>query len=279
MLQHTFSHIRGVGEKAEKALWQAGILDWNNFFETPDIPLPADKTAYIREQLRQSRDALKAGDHAFFTGLLPASHHWRIFREFRNSAAYVDIETTGLAQGYNEITTIALYDGKNIKYYINGHNLDRFPDDIQSYDLLITYNGKCFDIPFMAHFFRTTFHQAHIDLRYVLKNLGYTGGLKGCEKRFGIGRDGLDGVDGYFAVRLWQEYQTTKQTSALETLLAYNIEDVINLEFLMHQAYNLKIQNLPFSDRLLLEIPKKPNVPFMPDRNLIEKMKADFFTF
>jgi hypothetical protein len=38
--------------------------------------------------------------------------------------------------------------------------------------------------------------------------LGYRGGLKYIEKKFGISRDQeIDGMDGYDAVRLWQAYQ------------------------------------------------------------------------
>lgn len=273
MLCHTFSHIRGIGPKAEHKLWRAGILDWQKFLDTPNIPIPAAKIPAARSQLQASRTALAERDYGFFTGLLPASEHWRLFPEFKARAAYVDIETTGLSAGYNEITTIALYDGRTIRYYINGHNLANFPDDIRAYDLLITYNGKCFDIPFIESFFRIRCHQAHIDLRHMLKNLGITGGLKGCEKQFGLDRAGLDGVDGYFAVLLWQQYQATRQDSALETLLAYNIEDVLNLETLMHEAYNRKISRLSEAPARFLQIPEKPATPFSPDKHLIDQLK------
>jgi hypothetical protein len=39
----------------------------------------------------------------------------------------VDIETTGLSVPPSEITTIALYDGKSVRHYVNGYNLDDFP--------------------------------------------------------------------------------------------------------------------------------------------------------
>ena len=63
----------------------------------------------------------------------------------------------------------------------------------------------------------------------MLSRLGYKGGLKGCEKQLGLDRHELDGVDGYTAVLLWQEYTRTRNTRALDTLLAYNIQDVLNL--------------------------------------------------
>jgi uncharacterized protein YprB with RNaseH-like and TPR domain len=71
--------------------------------------------------------------------------------------------------------------------------------------------------------FDSSLNQVHVDLRYVLTCFGYTGGLKGCERKAGIDRGDLEGVDGYFSVLLWHEYQRNKNDKALETLLAYNI--------------------------------------------------------
>ncbi|HMA68073.1 MAG TPA: ribonuclease H-like domain-containing protein [Desulfosalsimonadaceae bacterium] len=274
MLEYSFAHCKGIGTRAERALWRAGIETWEDFLLAADnnpakIPLSGAKIRQLYRHLQYSHQALETGDHQYFSGLLPPAEHWRLFRDFRRTAAYVDIETTGLGRGDDEITTIALYDGKTIRSYVNGRNLETFPDDLQAYDLLITYNGKCFDIPFMAEFFQTRFAHSHIDLRYVLKSLGFGGGLKGCEKQFGLDRGGLDGVDGYFAVLLWQHYQQNSHSNALETLLAYNIEDVVNLEHLMHQAYNQKTRHMPFASRLALAVPPRPRVPFSPDTALV----------
>ena len=65
-----------------------------------------------------------------------------------NSTVYLDIETTGLDRYFNDITTIALYDGHVIKTYVQGQNLDDFIEDIYKYKVIVTYNGKSFDIPF-----------------------------------------------------------------------------------------------------------------------------------
>ena len=133
-----------------------------------------------------------------------------MFNDFKSSTVYLDIETTGLYASSAIITTIAIYDGLNIKHYVNGKNLDEFKTDIFNYNLLVTYNGKCFDIPFIEEFFGISLNQAHIDLRFVLNSLGYSGGLKGCEKQLGILRNDLEGVDGMFAIYLWDEYKKKK---------------------------------------------------------------------
>jgi uncharacterized protein len=72
----------------------------------------------------------------FFAEKLPTNQHWRLYREFQDSCAFVDIETTGLYSP--EITTIVLYDGRTIRSYVNGVNLNDFPADVTDYHLLVT---------------------------------------------------------------------------------------------------------------------------------------------
>ena len=117
--------------------------------------------------------------------------------------------------------------------------------------------------------------QVHIDLRYLLKSLGYSGGLKGCEKKAGIDRGELEGIDGYFAVHLWNDYQKNHNQKALETLLAYNIQDVVNLETLMVLSYNLKLKDTPFVQSHQLSFPSIPEVPFKADLETIEKLREE----
>jgi uncharacterized protein len=217
---------------------------------------------------------LATGNPKHFAEKIPARHHWRFFPEFRESTAYLDIETTGLDSWNNEITTIALYDGKSIFTYVQGRNLDAFEEDIQKYSIIVTYNGKCFDVPFLESYFRMKIPQVHLDLRYLLRSLGYTGGLKGCEKKAGIDRQELEGVDGYFAVLLWEDYRRTRNEKALETLLAYNIQDVVNLETLMLLCYNLKVRETPFGQTHQLPYPTTRPIPFDADRETIARIKA-----
>ena len=121
---------------------------------------------------------------------------------------------------------------------------------------------------------RTKLNHSHIDLRYVLRSLGYSGGLKGCEHQLGLDRGDLEGVDGFFAVLLWNEFQRSGDKRVLETLLAYNIEDAINLEMLMVMAYNLKLKETPFEVTHELELPVRPEIPFKPDMRVVENIKG-----
>jgi hypothetical protein len=260
----------------EQRLWSLGYDSWDAVLSENEPRLPPRRFQAISRHIQQSRVQLEDHNAAFFAKHMPTDQHWRLFPEFRHCAAYLDIESTGLRSGSDTITTIALYDGRNIHYYVRGRNLSAFRTDIGRHKLLVTYNGKCFDIPFIEKYFDIQINAAHIDLRYVLKSLGYMGGLKGCEKQLGIDRGDLDGVDGYFAVLLWRDFIENCNERALETLLAYNIEDVVNLETLMVRAYNLKLGGTPFSSSHRHDEPVPPPLPFHPDQSTIQRLRRAY---
>ena len=262
MLTHTFCHIPRVTLAKEKALWERGILTWDDF----QIAFPK------ASQIDHSKLHLQDKNPRFFSDGLKSDQHWRLFPDFRESIAYLDIETTGLDKNYDEITTIALYDGKSVRTYVSGQNLRQFARDIKDYKLLVTFNGKCFDVPFIKRFFHIEVDQSHIDLRYILARLGCTGGLKQVEQRIGIDRGDLRAVDGFFAVMLWHEYKRKKNDAALETLLAYNCADVVNLEKLLVHAFNLNLAATPFKGSRSIGAPKKVEVPFKADKRLIDRL-------
>lgn len=270
MLTRTFSHLPGVGPKKEKRLWDRGIRSWDRFIEGAG-PGPGDRL--YRDLLCESSRRLAAGEPLYFTKLLPSSEHWRVFTEFRNETAYLDIETNGLAGRHGYITAISVYDGREVRAFVRGENLDAFPAHIERFKVLVTYNGRCFDVPFIENSFNIRLAKAHIDLRFVLASLGLRGGLKGCEKAFGMDRGELDGVDGFFAVLLWEEYRRTGRSEVLDTLLAYNVLDTVNLERLMVKAYNAKLRETPFTDTRSLPLPGPPVLPFVPDRATVERLK------
>ncbi len=278
MLENTFCHIPGVSVRFERMLWENGIHTWNDFMEKGGMQGPVGKFRDICRHLRNSMDHMWVQDPGFFARSLPSRHHWRLFPAFRKSTAYLDIETTGMGSPDDHITTIALYDGNSIFHYVYGENLDSFRDEIRRYDVLVTYNGKCFDLPFIRRTLGAPAPRVHIDLMHVLRALGITGGLKGCERKLGIDRKELDGVDGFFAVLLWREYLKSGDRAALETLLAYNIEDVVNLETLMVLAYNMNLKTTPFSDKLRLPLPERPRVPFVADVETIQRIRREYLS-
>lgn len=276
MLESTFCHMPGIGPKTERRLWSAGILSWQVACERGAGVLSPVRADLVAHHSRESIERLAAEDARYFHDRLPSNEQWRVFPQFRHGVAYLDIETTGLGPPHDYITTVALYDGKSLRHYIHGENLEEFPADIGSYRLIVTYNGKCFDVPFIRSCLRLRMEQAHIDLRYVLRSLGYGGGLKGCERQLGLSRGDLEGIDGYFAVLLWQDYLNNGNRGALQTLLAYNVQDTINLETLMIHAYNMKVKEAGFAKSHSLPIPAQPQNPFEADLRTVQRIRRQY---
>ena len=244
MLERTFIHIPGIGPKTEQHLWQQDILTWNHYLENKRALLSPARDAFVRRNIEASLEN-RDNIHFFVERFLPGEL-WRIFGAFKQGAVYLDIETSGLCGEVDEITVIGIYDGEQIKTFIQGINLDAFEAEITSYDLVITFNGAQFDLPFIRRQFpNICLPPAHIDLRFFLRKLGYCGGLKAIERAYGLVRGpDIDGMDGFEAVLLWRAYQGGDR-SALERLIQYNTADIVHLKPLMERGYEeMKAQML-----------------------------------
>jgi hypothetical protein len=273
MLKNSFCFMPGIRASRESAFWDAGILGWSDLLRRKPAGLSRERYNSCRAQIERSRRELEKRNVRFFHDRLPGCEHWRLFSEFRAETAFLDIETTGLNPGWDEITTIALYDGKTVKAFVNGENLADFRTEVRRFKQIVTYNGKCFDVPFIRAGLHFPMDQVHLDLRYILHSLGYKGGLKGCERSLGVSRKGLEEVNGFMAILLWREYKRGNG-NALETLLAYNIADAVNLEILMVKAFNEKLAGTPFDQTLRLALPEPPEVPYQANRQLIRKLSG-----
>lgn len=233
MLTKTFCHIKGICNDSEKILWENGIGHWDDFLQKGETLtcLPKEKLVKIKEELSVSQVALQNRDLGYFKSKLPSKEHWRLHNF--GKLAFVDIETSGLSKWSNDITVIGIYDGMFTNLYVNGKNLQEAHAKLLEYDIVVTFNGKQFDMPFIENHFSYSYDFVHLDLRYMLKELGYQGGLKNIERQLGILRDAdLAGVDGFEAVRLWNQYQRGNQ-EALHKLLRYNEQDIVNLKTLL----------------------------------------------
>lgn len=263
MLRNTFLHIPGFGPKAERSIWEAGINSWDDFLAGPAlVPMAAAKRGRALGVIQESVSALDAGNAAFFARRLPSREAWRAYPAFQESAVFLDIETTGLSADCHAVTCIGLYPARAEsapRLFVKGINLEEFVDEIADYRLVITYNGATFDLPFLrAQFPYAGLPPLHLDLRYVLRRLGHSGGLKRIERAIGIERDErIRGMDGFDAVHLWHEYEEGSVDS-LRLLLEYNLADIVGLKGLTEFAYNGMLSQvachsplLPLSGRAL----------------------------
>ena len=228
-VENSFIGVRGVGEKTERQLWESGITHWDAFEPEPVGPTTADR---IETFIDEGRRRLADDDVAYFDEQFPSGERWRVYETFADRACFFDIETTGLDEHRNQVTTVSFHQGGETGTLVAGDDLtaERLRATVGDADLLVTFNGKRFDVPFLEANFDVDLDLPHLDLMYTCKQIGLSGGLKQIEQDIGIERDRPD-LSGRDAVRLWKEHERGEDGS-LETLISYNREDAVNLRTL-----------------------------------------------
>jgi hypothetical protein len=152
--------------------------------------------------------------------------------------AYLDIETTGLSPDYHEITVVGIYlvEGSDTRFVqLVGEEIteESLFEVLEGVSTIFTYNGKRFDFPFIRDRLGLNLEAefGHHDLMYDCWRNNLYGGFKAVEQQLGIPRR-LTGIGGLEAVMLWWKYINEGDRTALELLLEYNREDVMNLTVL-----------------------------------------------
>jgi len=239
VLRETFLHLPNVGVETERRLWSAGVTGWEDALARfDDLSFGSADRDACRATLERSSQALRDREHQFFATCLGLREAWRAFPDFRDDAVYLDIETDG-GKGPNSITTIGMYSRHGVVSLVSGRDLDAFRDEISRYAMIVTFYGSGFDIPILKlRFPDVMFDQIHLDLCPTLRRVGVGGGLKRIEKEFRLARDDrAEGLTGWDAVKLWRSYRYNRDETALATLLAYNVADLVTLEPLAEIAY------------------------------------------
>lgn len=232
MITNSFIFLDRVSHALEQGFWRAGITDWDAFIGAEKVPgLSPKRKHYFSRRLAEARTHLDMHDSAYFAERFPKSEAWRMYDHFSDDCLFLDIETSGC---YGDITVVGMYDGSEVITLVKNRNLDKesLQRIISGYRMLVTFNGLPFDVPVINRCFNRVVHSIpHLDLRFPLMKIGFTGGLKKIEKELGIVRSrDAEGMSGEDAVHLWHDYAMTGSTDALNLLVEYNTADVVNLK-------------------------------------------------
>jgi uncharacterized protein YprB with RNaseH-like and TPR domain len=233
MIESTFIFLNGIGEITERKLWAQGIANWRRFLGASSLPgISAGRKTLYDQDLALALDHHGQDNARYFAGCLKPRDQWRLYDWLRLRAVYLDIETAGGAFG--DVTVVGLYGDGQMTSLVRGDSLtqDRLCEELSRYDLVITFFGSGFDLPYLQTAYPLlSFDQPHIDLCFLARRIGWRGGLKQIEPLAGIERSSsVRGLDGWDAVRLWNRWRYGHDTAALELLLAYNAADAMNLE-------------------------------------------------
>lgn len=251
MLTATFACAKGLNEELERRLWQGGILNWQMARAYPDeveALIGQARARRLAEWIGEAERALARRDRAWFKTAF-AEAPWRLWRDYCPPAriALLDIETNGLTPGFDQITVIGLVDGERSRAFVagtpqDGHlPLSQFPAAVHEYDLIVTFNGTGFDIPFLERQFRDfglRFDAPHFDLMPLAHRLGFSGGLKDIEAQLGIVRErDIAGLRGGEAIALWAAWRQG-DAGAYQRLVRYCLADCAHLRQVAEALYS-----------------------------------------
>ena len=223
----------------EARLWAEGISDWTDLIRhTPvQLDLYRKRRGALQSDVEASEDALANSDIAYFANRLPKREFYRIAASFPERCVFLDIESTGLSTHYDQVTLVGWSVGSTYTVLVDPSQIGQLERDLREHPMIVTFNGSLFDLPFLAKRFKTDWSgHFHVDLRYLAKRVGLTGGQKKIEVEIGLTREGsLEGITGAEAVALWFDYKEG-DLNALRELVRYNHADIEGMKVLFEEA-------------------------------------------
>ena len=235
MLASTFIHLPGIGAEKERALWRRGVRTWQDFYKLlgsvqRSLFCESDVPANDRDlgaALEASFRALECGDADYFASRIPRREHYRIALSFPENTAFLDIETTGLSHYYDYTTVVGVSIGRLYRCYIRGDDIEIIREALGHSKCIVTFNGTIFDLKFLQKEYPNLHLPiAHVDLRFLAKRVGLSGGQKAVEREIGIQReDEIRSMTGESAPILWHRYRLG-DVAAAKNLISYNHADM-----------------------------------------------------
>ena len=239
LLRSSFQHLPGISASKERRLWSEGVLDWMDLLRRGPVQLDLYRRrgGELQCAVEASEQALASGDISYFASRLPKRELYRVAASFPERCTFLDIESTGLSTHYDRITLVGWSVGSTYTALIDPDRVSQLLHDLREYPIVVTFNGSLFDLPFLAKRFRMDWSDVfHVDLRYLAKRVGLTGGQKKIEDEIGITREGsLQELDGAGAVSLWFDYKEG-DLEALRKLVRYNHADIEGMKYLFEDV-------------------------------------------
>ena len=174
---------------------------------------------------------------------------WSFYFDGMRSGS-LDIETTGLDSGRNKFVLGGVYDAQTDRLHQvlaesraeEETALAEYMDVLSELDVVVTYNGRNFDIPFLdrrlaasghpdmscGHLYDLDLYQVlsgHSPIRKFVPNMKQ----KTVENYMGLWETRADEISGAESVELYNRYELTRDPDAESRILLHNNDDVRQL--------------------------------------------------
>lgn len=242
LFEQSFCQLDGITPNTEILLRDRGILTLSQLFQEADYHFSARHAWRIRQSIQTLDLAYALGILDVIANAFPCGHRVRLLHDFFSHALFLDVETSGMGPKA-KITCISTWRNGIMSTFIEGFNLNDFLKEWASAKLIVTFNGKRFDIPMLVHKFGFSAIPAQVDLMDEARHFGYKGGLKAIEPQIGFSRNQELCPNGALAISLWEEYTQTGNQAFLDELVSYNQEDVRSLTFIWRRLLALSLNN------------------------------------
>jgi uncharacterized protein YprB with RNaseH-like and TPR domain len=231
--------VRGIGPVTQQKLQECGYRTLTDLCRHPRW----QEEAHTCLKLIARRD---------FEGLRRrGAGDWEILEFFRpEDLVFLDIETTGLWFSQPLFLVGILYwrDGHfTLKQFLARHYqeeralLAALLSELPSFKVVVTYNGKKFDIPYIegrtvAHGLFYRFEQQQLDLLFHARRC-YRGLLPNC--RLATVEEGLldltreDDIPGHLIPQVYHRFVQTQEPRLMKNILAHNAQDLFSLAHLL----------------------------------------------
>ncbi|MDV0443943.1 ribonuclease H-like domain-containing protein [Methanorbis rubei] len=254
-LMQEISLVRGIGPEREKMCRRRGIQTLDDLRRT-NWKAEANETAGIirngspKEIIRLFTNKGRGADPLLtgFGAVVP-----------RDDLLFFDIETLGMVHSPIILFGCGVCDGENLRvtqYLLRNIGeelpaLELVADIMRNHPVLVTYNGRSFDLPFtnnrLAYYGeRECRPNLHFDLLHPSRRL-FRADLPDCclgtveEYVLGCGRE--DDLPGYLVPVYYQRYLRTGNPEPLKEIVDHNRSDVTSLALLLAKQTEMMYGN------------------------------------
>lgn len=243
LLDRSLCILKGISPATECVLQRRGVLTTKQLATAAHSLFSSKHASQLTASFLRIEKARQLGLLDSLVNSLPIGHRVRVVHDFLPFTAFLDIETDAVAAS-SRITCISVLMNGQLATFIRDQNLDDFLCLWAKCRIVVTFNGKRFDIPKILREFGLSTTPAHIDLIDEARHYGFRGGLKKIAGAIGWSPRDDNQHSGLDAVAWWNKYLDTGDTDLLAQLVVYNQDDVLALDHLYRKVLKLSVENM-----------------------------------